>query len=871
MAADEEEEKLLRSVALQNARSILRARQSAEQDLVRTRNALHARERELSLIYSNVSDVIFFVAVEPDGGDRFLSVNQAFLSTTGLSEDQVVGKLVQEVIPEPSCSLVLANFAIAAREKRTVRWEEVTEYRNGKKVGEVSVTPIFDETGRCTNFIGTVHDITERKRAEEYRIRLAAVVESSDDAIVSKTLDGIITTWNKGAERMFGYTADEVVGKPILILIPPDRIAEEPVILERVRRGVRIETYETVRMCKDGRLLDVALTVSPIRDAEGNIIGASKIARDINARKRTEAALREETRVLELLNSAGALIASQLDLQSLVQSITDAATQLSGAQFGAFFYNVVNQEGESFLLHSLSGASREAFEKFGLPRNTSVFNPTFRGQGVVRSADITQDPRYGTMEPHHGMPGGHLPIRSYLAVPVVSRSGQVIGALLFGHSLPGVFTERDERVIRGVAAQAAVAIDNARLYEDLKRASAERQELLEAERAARGEAERVSLLKDEFLATLSHELRTPLNAILGWTQILRAAARSDEDLKEGLAVIERNSRVQTQLIEDLLDMSRIIAGKIRLDVQRVDLQEIVQAAVASVRHSAEAKEIRLQVVLDPLAGPVRGDPNRLQQCFWNLLSNAIKFTPKGGIVQVSLERVNSHVEVCVVDNGQGIAPEFLPHVFERFRQADASTTRRYGGLGLGLSIVKHLIELHGGSVRAKSGGEGQGATFCIELPLILVHPPEPPARTHPTSPTIGTLAIDHPSLDGLTVLAVDDEPDARDLLRRLLEACGARVLVAASAREGLAALRLNRPDVLLSDIGMPEEDGYEFIRKVRQLPPNEGGHTPAAALTAFARSEDRTRALRAGYQAHVAKPVESAELTAVVASLVSRH
>jgi signal transduction histidine kinase/CheY-like chemotaxis protein len=577
------------------------------------------------------------------------------------------------------------------------------------------------------------------------------------------------------------------------------------------------------------------------------------------------------------LNRTGALIAGQLELKELVQSVTDAATQLTGAQFGSFFYNLTNAQGESYVLYTLSGAPREAFEKFGLPRNTPIFEPTFRGDGVLRTADITKDPHYGKMAPHHGQPMGHLPVRSYLAVSVISRSGEVIGGLFFGHPQVGVFTDRAERIVVGMATQASLAIDNARLYERIKRAAAEREQLLEAERAARAEAERVSLVKDEFLATLSHELRTPLNAILGWTQILRDRAVHDEELSEGLSVIERNTRVQTQLIEDLLDMSRIISGKIRLDVQQVDLQDVVKAAVASVRHSADVKGIRLQVVLDPLAGPVRGDPSRLQQCFWNLMSNAIKFTPKGGRVQVTLERVNSHLEVCVIDNGEGIKPEFLPHLFERFRQADASTTRRHGGLGLGLSIVKHLVELHGGQVRAKSAGEGQGSTFCIELPLMVVHPPAEPSREHPRSgaprpaETDTTYPLDHPSLEGITVLAVDDEPDALMLVKRVLEGCGAKVLTATSAAEALQIVKRERPDMILSDIGMPGEDGYDFMRKVRTLPADQGGRIPAAALTAFARAEDRTRALRAGYQTHVAKPVESTELTAVVASLATRR
>jgi signal transduction histidine kinase len=452
-------------------------------------------------------------------------------------------------------------------------------------------------------------------------------------------------------------------------------------------------------------------------------------------------------------------------------------------------------------------------------------------------------------------------------VPVISRSGEVIGGLFFGHSHVDVFTERAERLVCGVAAQAAVAIDNARLYEAAKRATEERTMLLEAERAARADAERNSTLKDEFLATLSHELRTPLNAIVGWSQVLRER-HGPEDLTKALDVIERNARVQTQLIEDLLDMSRITSGKMRLDVQRVDLQDVIRSAMASVEHAADAKSIRMHAVLDPLASPVRGDPGRLQQCFWNLLSNAIKFTPKGGKVQIVLERVNSHVEVSVIDNGQGIAPEFLPHIFERFRQADASTTRHHGGLGLGLSIVRHLVELHGGTIRAKSRGAGEGSTFSLQLPVMVVdqRAEVDKERAHPRS-SLSSDLTDRPSLDGITVLAVEDDSDARDLIRRVLEDCGARVLAAGSSAEALAILAHELPDVIVSDIGMPGEDGYQFIRKVRELPADEGGRIPAAALTAFARAEDRTRALRAGFQTHVAKPVEPAELSAVVASL----
>ena len=412
---------------------------------------------------------------------------------------------------------------------------------------------------------------------------------------------------------------------------------------------------------------------------------------------------------------------------------------------------------------------------------------------------------------------------------------------------------------------------------DRKKAEYQRDELLQSERAARLEAERNSRMKDEFLATLSHELRTPLNAIIGWTHLLQSGAADGVEPAEGLAVIERNARLQKQLIEDLLDMSRIISGKVRLDVQRVDLPSVVHQAVEAVRPTADAKSIRVQLTADPAAGPVKGDPSRLQQVVWNLLSNALKFTPKGGRVRVLLERVNSHVEITVSDTGEGIAPEFLPHVFDRFRQADAATTRRHGGLGLGLSIVKQLAELHGGTVRAKSPGVGKGATFMVMLPLMALkedQDPHEPPRVHPAAPPRPGGEADAggaPSLAGVTVLVVDDEPDARDLVLRFLTRCQASVAVAGSAAEALERLQRDKPPhVMVSDIGMPGIDGYELIRRVRSLPTERGGRVPAIALTAFARTEDRTRSLLAGYTIHLSKPIEPAELVAAVASLSGR-
>ena len=391
------------------------------------------------------------------------------------------------------------------------------------------------------------------------------------------------------------------------------------------------------------------------------------------------------------------------------------------------------------------------------------------------------------------------------------------------------------------------------------------------ERAARAEVARVSRLKDEFLATLSHELRTPLSAILGWSKALLLKPADVASQERGLQAIARNALAQARLIDDLLDMNRIVSGKLRLEVQPIDLTSVIEAAIEVVRPSAEAKGIRLRQVLDPGAGVVSGDPNRLQQVVWNLLANAVKFTPRDGKIEVLLQRVNSYIELVVRDSGIGIEAQFLPQVFDCFRQADSSTTRSHGGLGLGLSIARQLVELHGGSIRASSEGLGSGATFVVCLPLAVMRPQ--PDRAHPMTATTEESAT-APSVEldlhGVRILVVDDEADARELVQQMLSACGAAVHTAGSASEALALFDALRPDLLLSDIGMPERDGYQFMQDVRKLAPERGGKTPAIALTAFARSEDRTRAMVAGYQVHLAKPVEPRELLATVGSLVGR-
>ncbi len=709
-----------------------------------------------------------------------------------------------------------------------------------------------------TSIVGAPH--TPEAIAERLKIAL----EAGELGDWSWDARSDIVTISHRTAHIFGIPHEPITWAAMRDLLHPDdreraRHAVDEAIACRAQYNIE---YRVNR--PDGEMCWIA-SRGAVHAKGDEVMGMVGVVHDITERKFAESALREETRALESLNRTSVALASTLDIDSLLQTVTDAATKVSGAQFGAFFYNTHDENGDAYQLYTLSGAPRAAFEKFGHPRATPIFAPTFNGEGIIRLDDVRADPRYGNWPPHHGMPPGHLPVRSYLAVPVRSRDNQIVGGLFLGHPEVGIFTSRAERLVVTMAAQAAAAIDNARLYETARRAA-------ENEKLARAQAEQIGKQKDEFLATLSHELRTPLNAILGWAQVLRRNPDNLQQIhKQGIEIIERNTRLQAQLIEDLLDMSRITSGKMQLDVQTIMPTTFIQAAIDTVQPAADAKGIRLIRIIDHSAGPVSGDPGRLQQVLWNLLSNAIKFTPKEGRVSVVLERVNSHIEISVADSGIGIRPEFLPQVFDRFQQGDASIARKHGGLGLGLSIVKNLVELHGGSVQVHSPGENKGATFSVRLPLAVVRSTAQSAeRVHPTAapPPLTNFAM--PDLSGLRVLVVEDEPDARELIDHVLTDCGASVHAAAKAAEALALLETEQVDVIVSDIGLPEVDGYVFLRQARTLMQRREQRIPAIALTAFARSEDRTRALHAGFLVHVAKPVEPTELAATVASVAGR-
>jgi PAS domain S-box-containing protein len=801
--------------------------------------ALRASTERLSAVFSQAA---LGIAVSSLDG-RLQEANAKFCS--------ILGYTLDEIRQHTFLDLTHPDDVEATRERvKKLRAGEIENYalekryvrKDGSAVwSSTTVTILRTESGEPAQFIGIIQDITDRKLAESALLRLAAVVEYSDDAIITKTLEGIISSWNPGAERIFGYNADEAIGQPVTMLIPEAHLNEEPGILERLRRGERIDHYETVRRHKNGELFNVSLTVSPIKNAEGRIVGASKIARDITRQKRSEDLIREQAHVLALLDTTGKSIASNLDLQNVLQTVTDTATRLTGAKFGAFFYNVINEQGEAFLLYTLSGAPREAFEKFGMPRNTPVFHPTFTGQGVVRSADITKDARYGTMAPHHGMPKGHLPVRSYLAVPVTSRSGEVMGGLFFGHSDVDVFTERAEQLVVGVAAQAAIAMDNARLYEAAQREIASRER-------AEGALREMDQRKDEFLATLAHELRNPLAPIRQATLISMSPGATDEQKRWSHEVITRQVHHMSLLLDDLLDISRITRGTLELRTEMTTLTVVVDAAVETSRPTIEAKHHELSIDLPPAPAQFAADPLRLAQVLSNLLTNAAKYTDPRGKIRLRASADENFVEFSVSDTGVGISQDALAAVFTMFSQVKSSQDRSEGGLGIGLALSKGVVQLHGGTIEARSSGQGKGSEFVVRIPRRSV------ARTV-IGAAAGAAAI---AQRKRRVLIADDNRDAAESLAMLLEIEGHSVTVVHDGLQALAAIEASRPEVALLDIGMPQIDGYEVARRVRGDSRNR--QTLLIAITGWGQEQDKARAMAAGFDLHFTKPIEPQKL-----------
>ena len=657
--------------------------------------------------------------------------------------------------------------------------------------------------------------------ASEERFRL--LVESVRDyAICMLDPEGHVLTWNLGAERFKGYKADEIIGTHFSRFYPPEALAKG-LPEEELRRANEDGAFEDEgwRVRKDGSMFWANVVITAMRDDAGKLVGYAKVTRDLTQRRHQEEALRiSEERFRLLVEGVSDYAIFMLDVNGRIASWNVGAQRIKG-------YTAEEIIGQHFSVFY----PREVVES-GWPAH-ELHEAATAGRFVDTGWRVRKD---GSM---------------FWANVTITAMRDETGKLLGFAKLTRDLTER-------------------RRAEAMEVASLQREEILDAERTARMTAQRATQLKDEFLATLSHELRTPLSAILGWTQVLlKARAGSEVDQRRAIEVIDRNARAQMQLIDDLLDLSRIMTGKLRLDLRQIAILDVVRAAIDSAAPAAATKEIRLISLLDPGRAVVNGDASRLQQVVWNLLTNAIKFTPRGGQVQVLLQRVNSHVELSVSDTGIGIPATFLPQVFDRFSQRDGSSTRAHGGLGLGLAICKQLVELHGGTIRVASPGEGMGTTFSVDLPVSIMQVESERQRIHPTAELHDGDAMALPRLDGVHAFIVDDEPDARDLLQRVLQDQGATVTAFESADAALAAVAASRPTIIVSDIGMPGMDGYQMMRTLRANEPRES-RIPALALTAFARAEDRKRALVAGFQAHLAKPFDVGELMLLVADLVGR-
>ena len=785
-----------------------------QRDLARRRRAERAA-RESEDRYRHLVEHSQGLICTHDLDGRLLSVNPAAARATGYTPEEMVGRNLSEFLV-PAVLPLFDGYLEQIRREPTASGVLRGRARDGRELIWAYNNVRYGEEGKAPYVLGHAIDITERVQVEQElkkeRNFIAAVIETAGSLVVVLDPLGRIIRFNAACERLTGYSFDEVKGRPVWeLFLGPKEAKLFQAVFENLKRGEFPIQHENDWLTRGGRRRRIAWSNTALMSSKGQPEYIVSTGIDITERRAAEEAVRESHRLFH----------------SVIEGTPDGifVKTLDGR------YLMVNSACTRFL-------NKRREEIIG--KNDLELFPSDTAQQFME-----QDRRVlatGKTQIFEGSAVGPSDTRMYVVTKGVYRDdeGKILGLIGISHDI----TER-------------------------KRAEEQRVQLIR-EQQARREAEAASRLKDEFLTTVSHELRTPLTAILGWAGILNSRKLETGAAKRALDTIARNARAQARLIDDILDTSRIATGKLSLELGVVELVPVIEAAVQAVRPAADAKHIELDCSLDASIGTVAGDPVRLEQVVWNLLVNAVKFTPTAGRVKVRLARANSSARITVSDTGSGIRPEFLPFAFDRFRQGDSSSTRAHGGLGLGLSIVRDLVEMHGGTIRAESGGADQGATFAVELPLVQTD--DRGAGQRKPAAQSGALPSSSAALTGVRVLVVEDNTDARELLALALADAGAEVSSAASAGEAMETLQRLKPDVLVSDIQMPDEDGYTLIRKVRALAPNAGGQIRAAALTAYTRTEDRARALRAGFQAYVAKPVQVDELVAVVANLVdSQH
>jgi PAS domain S-box-containing protein len=822
----------------------------------RAEDARRRSEAQLTAILDRTSAVVYLKDLE----GRYLFLNRRFETLFHLRRADAQHRTSHDLFPPELADRFRANDRRALAAGGPVEFEETVPHDDGLHTYISIKFPIADAAGVPYAVCGISTDITERKRAQEavasHREWLRVTLGSIGDAVIATDAGGRVSFLNAVAEQLTGWTEEAAQGQPlaaVLTILHEERRTPVDSPVERVLREGAIVglANQTLLVARDGTETPIDDSAAPIRDAAGAVVGVVLVFRDVSGRRRGERLERRGRERAAFLAEAGRALAASLDVAETVETIGHLAVPALADWSAIHLVEPDSGPRRVSPPHAEPGAGPAPIdprlaEIVAGSRASRLAETLATGQtrlvpevteawlrDVARDEDELQWLRAAGLT-------------AVMHVPLASR-GRVIGALtLVRRDAARPYAADDVALAEELARRAALALDNARLFRD---------------------AEAANRAKDEFLATLSHELRTPLTAVMGWVRMLRTGPLDAVAAERALATIERNTRLQAQLIEDLLDVSRIITGKLRLELRPVDLAAVTEAAVDAVRATAEVKGVDLVSRLDHRTGLVAGDPDRLQQVVWNLVSNAIKFTPRGGRVEVTLEGLDTHVRLGVTDTGRGIAPELLPYVFERFRQADGSSARAHGGLGLGLAIVRHLVDVHGGTVAAFSAGEGHGSRFVVDLPPLAAR--DDRSETGRVDEA-GRAPIAARALEGLEVLIVDDEADARELLATILERAGARVHAAASVSEALQALDRAHPQVLVSDLGLPGEDGHDLIRRVRARDAAAGGRIPALALTAYARAEERRAALLAGFQMHMAKPLEPAELVMAVVRLAQR-
>ncbi len=810
------------------------ARQAAEAGAAEARRLQEEERRQreqLRVTLASIGDAV--IVTDTAGHVTFL--NPVAEALTGWPAHEAAGQPVSRVFPiineetrrpaEDPIQKVLRDGLTVGLANHTVLLS-----RDGRETPiDDSAAPIRGERGEVAGVVMVFRDVTEARRAVEDRLHLAAIVESSDDAIISMDLDGIIVSWNQAAERLYGYPAAEVVGKALTIMVPPDHPDELPALMERIKQGERVEHFETSRVRKDGSRFDVSLTISPVRNAEGKIVGASKIARDVTARKRQEAALR-------FLAQASSLLAELLDVTSTLSKVASLAVP----QFADWCaVDLLDSEGT---LQRVAVAHADA-AKVALAHDlhhryppdpaapVGVWNVLRTGKSELRS-DL--DALIGATVQDAGLRDllNQLGVRSYIGVPLTAR-GRPFGVVTFVNAESGRrFDPEDLRFAEDFAHRAAIAIENARLYAALK----------EGDRR-----------KDEWIAMLAHELRNPLAPIRNALQIFSMPDAPEAARVQARQMTERQLRHMVRLVDDLLDVSRIMRGKIELRKEPVDLASIIARGVETAQPLIDARGQELRVTVAPEPIPLEADPDRLAQVVANLLHNAAKFSERGKPIWLNAERQDDEAVIRVRDEGTGIAPELLPHVFDLFVQGDRSIERSEGGLGIGLTVVRKLVELHGGTISARSAGPGRGSEFIIRLPGVRAAPPAAP------SPPRAAEAVSVPR----RILVVDDNIDGAESLALMLRVLGHNVVLAHDGAEALRVAEAYRPDVVILDIGLPGMNGYDVARHLRERPAT--AQALLVAVTGYGQDEDRRRSEQAGFDEHLTKPVSAESLLGTIA------